>query len=60
MKNVVLLIIIIVAGCSAKPYIVSCAEKFEGSGQNEVYTEFCSTPINQPMRRNLLSGLVSI
>ena len=37
MKNVILLIIIILAGCSAKPYIVSYAEKFEGSGQNEVY-----------------------
>jgi len=31
------MIIIILAGCSAKPYIVSYAEKFEGSGQNEVY-----------------------
>ena len=37
MKNVFLLIIIFVAGCSAKPYIVSYAEEFEGSGQNEVY-----------------------
>ena len=37
MKNFILLIIIILAGCSAKPYIVSYAEKFEGSGQNEVY-----------------------
>ena len=37
MKNVILLIIIILAGCSAKPYIVSYAEEFEGSGQNEVY-----------------------
>jgi len=37
MKNVILLIIMIIAGCSAKPYIVSCAEEFEGSGQNEVY-----------------------
>ena len=37
MKNVILLIIIILAGCSAKPYIVSYAEKFGGSGQNEVY-----------------------
>ena len=37
MKNVILLIIIILAGCSAKPYTVSYAEKFEGSGQNEVY-----------------------
>ena len=39
MKNVILLIIIILAGCSAKPYIVSYAEEFEGSGQNEVYVE---------------------
>jgi len=37
MKNVILLIIIILAGCSAKPYIVSYAEEFEGSGQNGVY-----------------------
>ena len=37
MKNVILLIIIILGGCSAKPYIVSYAEKFEGSGQNGVY-----------------------
>ena len=37
MKNFILLIIIILAGCSAKPYIVSFAEEFEGSGQNEVY-----------------------
>ena len=37
MKNFILLIIIILGGCSAKPYIVSYAEKFEGSGQNEVY-----------------------
>ncbi len=37
MKNFILLIIIILAGCSTKPYIVSYAEKFEGSGQNEVY-----------------------
>ena len=37
MNNVILMIIIILAGCSAKPYIVSYAEKFEGSGQNEVY-----------------------
>ena len=37
MKNVILLIIIILAGCSAKPYVVSYAEKFEGSAQNEVY-----------------------
>ena len=37
MKNVILLIIIILAGCSAKPYIVSYAEEFEGSGRNEVY-----------------------
>ena len=37
MKNVFLLIIIILTGCSVKPYIVSYAEKFEGSGQNEVY-----------------------
>jgi uncharacterized protein (TIGR02117 family) len=37
MKNFILLIIIILAGCSAKPYIVSYAEEFEGSGQNEVY-----------------------
>ena len=37
MKNVILLIIIILAGCSAKPHIVSSAEEFEGSGQNEVY-----------------------
>ena len=37
MKNFILLIIIILAGCSAKPYIVSSAEEFEGSGQNEVY-----------------------
>ena len=37
MKNVILLIIIIVAGCSAKPHIVSSAEEFEVSGQNEVY-----------------------
>ena len=37
MKNVILLIIIILAGCSAKPDIVSYAEEFEGSGQNEVY-----------------------
>jgi len=32
-----LLLIIILAGCSAKPYILSYTEKFEGSGQNEVY-----------------------
>ena len=37
MKNVILLIIIILAGCSAKPYIVSSAKEFEVSGQNEVY-----------------------
>ncbi len=37
MKKFILLIIIILAGCSTKPYIVSYAEKFEGSGQNEVY-----------------------
>ena len=37
MKNFILLIIIILAGCSAKPYIVSYAEKFEGFGQNGVY-----------------------
>jgi len=37
MKNVILLIIIILAGCSAKPYIVSYTEEFEGSSQNEVY-----------------------
>ena len=37
MKNFILLIIIILGGCSAKPYIVSYAEEFEGSGQNEVY-----------------------
>ena len=37
MKNVILLIIIILAGCSTKPYIVSYTEEFEGSGQNEVY-----------------------
>ena len=37
MKNVILLIIIILAGCSAKPHIVSSSEEFEGSGQNEVY-----------------------
>ena len=37
MKNVILLIIIFLAGCSAKPHIVSSAEEFEGSGQNEVY-----------------------
>ena len=37
MNNVFLLIIIILAGCSAKPHIVSSAEEFEGSGQNEVY-----------------------
>ena len=37
MKNFILLIIIILGGCSAKPNIVSYAEKFEGSGQNEVY-----------------------
>jgi uncharacterized protein (TIGR02117 family) len=37
MKNVFLLIFIILAGCSAKPYIVSYAEEFEDSGQNEVY-----------------------
>jgi uncharacterized protein (TIGR02117 family) len=37
MKNFIILIIINLAGCSAKPYIVSYAEKFEGSGQNEVY-----------------------
>jgi len=37
MKNFILLIIIILAGCSSKPYIVSYAEEFEGSGQNEVY-----------------------
>ena len=37
MKNFILLIIIILAGCSAKPYIVSYADEFEGSGQNEVY-----------------------
>lgn len=37
MKNFILLIIIILAGCSTKPYIVSYTEKFEGSGQNEVY-----------------------
>ena len=37
MKNFILLIIIILGGCSAKPYIVSYAEKFEGSGQNGVY-----------------------
>jgi len=35
MKNVILLIIIILAGCSAKPYIISYAEEFEGYGQNE-------------------------
>ena len=37
MKNVILLIIIILGGCSAKPYIVSYVEEFEGSGQNGVY-----------------------
>lgn len=37
MKIFILLIIIILGGCSAKPYIVSYAEKFEGSGQNGVY-----------------------
>ena len=37
MKNVILLIIMIIAGCSAKPYIFSYAEEFEGTGQNEVY-----------------------
>jgi len=37
MKNFILLIIIILGGCSAKPYIVSYAEKFEGFGQNGVY-----------------------
>jgi len=37
MKIFILLIIIILGGCSAKPYIVSYAEEFEGSGQNEVY-----------------------
>ena len=37
MKNVILLIIIILAGCSAKPDIVSYAKEFEGSGKNEVY-----------------------
>jgi len=37
MKNFILLIIIILGGCSAKPYIVSYAEKFKGSGQNGVY-----------------------
>ena len=37
MKNVILLIIIILAGCSAKPYIISYAEEFEGYGQYEVY-----------------------
>ena len=37
MKNFILLIIIILAGCSAKPYFISYAEEFEGSGQNEVY-----------------------
>ena len=37
MKNFSILIIIILAGCSAKPYIVSYADEFEGSGQNEVY-----------------------
>ena len=37
MKNVILLIIIFLAGCLAKPHIFSSAEEFEGSGQNEVY-----------------------
>jgi len=37
MKIFILLIIIILGGCSAKPYIVSYAEKFEGFGQNGVY-----------------------
>ena len=37
MKNFSILIIIILAGCSAKPHIVSSAEEFDGSGQNEVY-----------------------
>jgi len=37
MKNFILLIIIILGGCSAKPNIVSYAEKFEGFGQNGVY-----------------------
>jgi len=37
MKYVILLIIIILAGCSAKPYIISYAEEFEGYGQNDVY-----------------------
>ena len=37
MKNFILLIIIILGGCSAKPYIVSYDENFEGSGQNRVY-----------------------
>ena len=37
MKNFILLIIIILGGCSTKPYIVSYAEKFEGFGQNGVY-----------------------
>ena len=38
MKNVILLIIIILAGYSAKNHIsLVYAEEFEGSGQNEVY-----------------------
>ena len=37
MKIFILLIIIILGGCSAKPNIVSYAEKFEGFGQNGVY-----------------------
>ena len=37
MKIVILLIIIILAGCSVKPHILGSAKEFEGSGQNEVY-----------------------
>ena len=37
MNKVILLIIFFLSVCSAKPYIVSFAEEFGGSGQNEVY-----------------------
>jgi len=37
MKNFILLIIIILDGCSVKPSIANFAEEFKGDGQNEVY-----------------------
>ena len=37
MKNVFPIIIFIIVGCSAKPYIFSYTEEFGGSGRNKVY-----------------------